>query len=311
MNKNTRLLLPSTLGLALALTSVFVAGQATAEQSKVCMSQVILPAQYQASTETVTVYEGTTNYTTTPVKMGYGERKVKVADAYVEYEIIPAVFKEVTEEIEVERERVEVETIAATYRTETKRVKVKDATMRWNPNCPAVVSANQLDVPATCLIKVPAEYTEVTREVIDQPARTVKKIIPAKTRTVTRKVLVEPAKVVRKEIPAVYASIPLARVDEPAKLVTSRTESRQQSLPSQKKVRDETFRQMPALCENAVGQDDIVVLQEKLQQRGYYEGTPDGVLGPKTRTAVTRFQEDSRLASGAITLETLQKLQLR
>lgn len=310
MKKNFRFQLSYAIGPTLALTAAF-STQALAGQSNLCMSQVILPAQYQAATEAVTVYEGTTNYTTTPVKIGHGERKVKVADAYFEYEIIPAVFKEVTEEIEVERELVEIETIPATYRTDTKRIKIREATMRWNPACPAVVSDKQMDIPGNCLLKVPAEYTEVTREVIDLPARTVKKIIPAKTQTVTRKVLVEPAKVVRKEIAAVYASIPLARVEEPAQLVTSRTESRTQNLPSQKKVRDESFRQMPALCENTVTPDDIIVLQEQLQQRGYYQGTPDGLLGPKTRTAVTRFQEDNKLASGAITLETLQKLSLR
>ncbi len=310
MNKKTCISLSQVIGLTLALAT-FTGNQALAEPAKICMSQVIVPAQYQTTTEAVTIYEGTTNYTMTPVRMGHGERRVKVADAYVEYEIIPAVFQEITEEIEVERERVEIETIATTYRTETKRIKVKDATIRWNPNCPAVVSVSQTDIPKSCLTNVPAEYTEVTRELIDQPARTVKKLIPGKTKTVTRKVMVEPAKVVRKEIPAVYASIPLARVDEPAKLVTSRTESRVQNLPSQTKVRVETFRQMPAWCESTVSSDDITLLQEKLQQGGYYEGTPDGVLGPKTRTAVTRFQEDNQLASGAITLETLQKLQLR
>lgn len=302
---------PQALRWLSLATGLLLIPPALAETSAVCMSQVIAPALYQPATEIVTVHENSTAYTTTPVKIGHGERKVKVADAYLDYEIIPAKFGEVTEMVEVERERVEIETLPATYRTETKRIKIKDATTRWNPDCPAVASASQTDIPAHCLLEVPAEYTEITREVVDLPARTVKKIIPAKTVTVTRKILLEPAQVVRKEIPAVYETIKLTRVDEPAKLVTSRTEARTQNLPIHKKVRPERVLQMPALCEDHLLQEDIVQLQQRLQQHGYYQGATDGELGSITRTALTRYQEDNQLASGAITLETLQKLQLR
>lgn len=293
------------------VATLLVANLAIADQSGICLSQVIVPAQYSAASEQVTVYEGSSTYSTTPVKLGYGERKIKVVDAYTEYEIIPASFKEVTETIEVERERVEIETLPATYRTETKRIKTRDATKRWNPACAPVLAASQESIPANCLLEVPAEYTEVTREVIDMPARTIKKIIPARTETITRKVLVEPAKVVRKEIPAVYASVKLTRVEEPPKVLTSRSESKVQNIPAEKKIHPETFRQMPALCESTAGQDEIIRLQQRLQQLGYYDAAPDGELGPRTRTAVTRYQEANHLASGAITLETLQKLQLR
>lgn len=282
-----------------------------AEEKGLCDVQVIIPAQYSPSTEAVTVYEGSTNYTTTPVKTGYGERKVKVADAYIEYEIIPAKFKDITETVEIERERVEIETLPATYRTEIKRVKIKDATKRWNPECPPVPATAETGIPANCLIDVPAQYQEVTREIVDIPARTIKKIIPARTKTVTRRIMVEPAKVVRKEIPAVYESIKLTRIEEPAKIVSNRTESRVQNIPSERKIHPEIFRQMPALCEDKLEKNEIILLQQRLQRLGYYQGKPDGVLGSKTRTADTRFQEVNHLASGAITLETLLKLQLR
>lgn len=305
------LYIPVLLATALLLPAPASAEPNPARTSSICQSQVLLPALYQSKAETVTVHEPSANYTTTPVVMGYGERKVKVADAYVEYEIIPAKFGEVTETIEVERERVEIETLPATYRTETKRIKVKEATQRWNPLCPQVLAQEGHAVPANCLPEVPAEYTEVTREVIDMPARTIKKIIPARTETVTRKVLLEPAQVVRKEIPAVYSSVKLARVEESAKVNTSQRPAKTQQLPTQQKARPERLVQMPAWCEASLEQEKILQLQQRLQQQGYYEGTPDGMLGPKTRTALTRYQEANQLASGAITLETLQKLQLQ
>jgi hypothetical protein len=279
-------------------------------QDAICASNVLAPALFRPNTEAVTVYESSTLYTTTPVQMGYGERKVKVADAYVEYDIIPAKFGEVTETIEVERERVELETLPATYRTETKRIKVKAATQRWNPDCPAVLATNN-NSAENCLLTVPAEYTTVTREVIDSPARTVKRVIPARTETITRKVLLEPAKAVRREIPAVYANVKLARVEQPAKVVTTQQPAKIQNIAVEQTVRSELVVAMPALCEASVSPATIEQLQHRLQQQGYYQGIPDGVLGPKTRTALTQYQEAHSLASGAITLETLRKLQLQ
>lgn len=294
----------------LTLSVGLITQTAAAQTDAVCQSQVLSPAQFRPSSENVIVHEPSTRYTTTPLQMGYGESKVKVADAYLEYTIIPAKFGEVTETIEVERERVEIETLPATYRTETKRLKIKEATKRWNPNCPAFL-AEQGNLPENCLLEVPAEYTNVTREVIDTPARTVKKVIPARTETITRKVLLEPAKIVRKEIPAVYTTIKIARVEQPAKITTSQQTAKTQSIPIQQTMRPERLVTMPALCEAAISPETIQRLQTSLQQRGYYPETPDGELGTKTRTALTRFQEDNNLASGAITLETLQKLQLQ
>ncbi|WML90891.1 peptidoglycan-binding domain-containing protein [Thiothrix lacustris] len=300
----------SSLLLAMTLPNTPSFAAETSTMDNTCQSQVLLPALFHPSTENITVYEASTRYSTTPVQMGYGERKVKVADAYVIYETVPATFSEVTETIEVERERVEVTTLPATYRTETKRIKVKDATQRWNPICPAVAT-NEQAVPAHCLLSVPAEYTEVTREVVDMPARTVKTIIPAPTETITRKVVVQPAKVIRKEIPAEYRMVKLAKVDQAPKVTSTQQNARAQAIPSQQTLRPERIIQRPALCEATVNPATILKLQQRLQQGGYYQGTPDGVLGPKTRAALTHFQEDNQLASGAITLEALQKLQLQ
>lgn len=190
----TLLIVQSLYSLAHATESAVPASH------KICEAQVLLPAVYRPQPKEVVVREPSTDYQVTPPELGSGEKKVKIADGYVDYAIIPPVFKEVTETVVVERERVEIVTLPPTYRTETQRVKVKEASQRWNPACPPVL-ANTGDVPTHCLIEVPAEYREVTRQAVELPARTVKKVIPARTETIARKVLVEPAKVVRKETP--------------------------------------------------------------------------------------------------------------
>lgn len=254
--------------------------------------------------------EASTSYNIQPPTLGHGEKKIKVADGYVEYEIIPAQFEEVTETVEVERERIEIVTEAATYRTETKRVKTKDASQRWNPNCPPVQAVENAPAPEHCLITVPAEYQEVTRKVITTPARTYKKVIPARMEEVTRKVMISPARIVRHEVPPRYISIPLEKVEQPAKILTEQIAEHVEDIAIQKKIRPERFLNQPALCEDALDSADIMRLQQILQGLGYYQGAVNGTMNTQIRAALTRYQEDHNLATGALTVETAQKLSL-
>jgi peptidoglycan hydrolase-like protein with peptidoglycan-binding domain len=52
-------------------------------------------------------------------------------------------------------------------------------------------------------------------------------------------------------------------------------------------------------------------LQRKLQERGHYQGSIDGVVGPQTRAALRQFQEQEGLgASGELSQETIASLGL-
>lgn len=52
-------------------------------------------------------------------------------------------------------------------------------------------------------------------------------------------------------------------------------------------------------------------VQYDLEQLGYYNGPIDGVFGPDTRTALTRYQIDHQLqVTGSLSADTLQSLGL-
>lgn len=281
---------------------------------RLCPTAVLLPAVFRDHTETVTTYEASPTYTTTPAKMDYGTQTIKVADGYTEYQVIPAKIQEITEEVEVERERVEIESIPATYRQVTKRVKIKEATQRWNPACKAFQDAIPPDtstLPSHCLIRVPAQYRDIQTHVVEMPPRTIKKIIPAKKQRITRKVVVEPAKVVATPIAPVYETVKLTRVSQSASVITTPNSSRTEAIPTHQAIRTERVVIMPALCESDVNPQEIQQIQQKLQQQGYYRGAIDGILAEQTRQAILDYQESQQLASGALTVETLQKLGLR
>lgn len=47
----------------------------------------------------------------------------------------------------------------------------------------------------------------------------------------------------------------------------------------------------------ALSRDNIIGLQKALQQRGYEPGTPDGIMGPATRSAIRQFQAANNLVA--------------
>lgn len=67
--------------------------------------------------------------------------------------------------------------------------------------------------------------------------------------------------------------------------------------------------EQPALKLGMSG-DNVLTLQKKLQELGYYQGDLDGTFGPVTFNAIINFQSDNNLITdGVAGLETLQKLQ--
>jgi len=78
-------------------------------------------------------------------------------------------------------------------------------------------------------ITVPAQYTTVKRQVIDQPATVRNVEVPAQTRTVSKQVVKTPASTTEVVIPAVYKTVTRQVVDTPAS-------SREIKVPAQYKT---------------------------------------------------------------------------
>jgi len=58
-----------------------------------------------------------------------------------------------------------------------------------------------------------------------------------------------------------------------------------------------------------IGKGDIAKAQERLNQKGYNVGTPDGIAGKKTRQAISQFQKVNGLSvTGQLDQQTLDKL---
>jgi peptidoglycan hydrolase-like protein with peptidoglycan-binding domain len=59
-----------------------------------------------------------------------------------------------------------------------------------------------------------------------------------------------------------------------------------------------------------LSRSQLLALQTELNTRGFDSGTPDGMMGPATRSAIRRYQQSVGMAAdGYPTLELLQRLQ--
>ncbi len=136
-----------------------------------------------------------------------------------------------------------------------------------------------------CLLESPAVNKKITKTVLDTPVSTKEIEIAATFKTIKVKKLVEEAKEVKTPIEAVY-----------------------KMLAKKEKVSEAHQSWERILCQTNMNKDVILKIQEALQAKEYNPGKIDGVLGRDTRVALDKYQRDNSLATGGITYETLNSL---
>jgi len=132
---------------------------------------------------------------------------------------------------------------------------------------------------------IPAKYENVTKWVVDEPARVVEVSLAPRMEDVAVEEIVRPASASPQEVPAQMREIQLKSYDGKPRMV---------------------MRQ--AVCNGDINDTLISSLQQRLYDSGYEPGPVDGKLGQKTLDAMAEFQTDSGLAVGSITFETLDTL---
>jgi hypothetical protein len=64
-----------------------------------------------------------------------------------------------------------------------------------------------------------------------------------------------------------------------------------------------------AITGENLARNDVVMIQQALRQEGLYNGTADGVWGPRTASALMQFQQQNQLgATGQLNTNTLDQL---
>ncbi len=279
-----------------------------------CWAQVVIPPRRTESKKVLTLREEATRHEITQPVLEQGVQQVVVKDAASVYKVEPPRFKPVAERVLVSEAVPKLVIEPAVYETQHESVEVESSqiTMR---DCrgagPAASKSAFQRNSVLCATEVPPRYKNVSRQVLVKPETVREEVTPAVYKTVTRMVLDQPAKVTEVPLPEVRKTMPLQTLQRPgqaqAQTVPAQTTSVQviqhEGLPFL------TWRR--TLCERDMSRDLISQLQEALSSAGMDIGKADGKMGKRTWVALQNYQQQEGLASGHLTYETLERLQLK
>jgi len=226
-----------------------------------CYARVNEPAKYETITE-----------------------QVLVSPASERVEVTPARFETVSERVLVKPATTRIETIPARFDWVDQQVLVSSARTEWrHSDCSAAGAVANATGECACLVRIPAEFTTVRKQVMISPASTRGIAIPAQYQTVQKTVMTSAASERRIAIPAKYETI-----TRQIKVSDGRT--------GWVRIGSENLNLNLAAPMCGLDSLSTLRLQRHLREAGYEPGVVDGVFSEATRNALTQYQLDHGLA---------------
>lgn len=228
------------------------------------------------------------------------EEKMLLSEASERVVVTEPKYKEIKEKILVQEAAFRLEASDAKYKMVTEKVLVTPEREEWrvtrNDDIFSILQNGQrletrVDAKTgetLCKVKVPAQYTTVSKRVLVKEPQIKRIDIPARYTTLTKRVLVQEAQTRRETIPAKYQTIKTKRMVAPSNI-----------------------QWVPVLCRTNMTVSRVKELQRSLQKRGFYEGPIDGIYGYLTTRGVSKFQKHHKMVTGGLTIETLNALGLQ
>lgn len=246
----------------------------------------ITPPVIETTRKEIIVREGGVTYRIEPPVYKRVVEKVLVRPEVRRSVVVPAVFEEREVQVEIEGPRTIVERCTSSTARRTAEAPVQMLCAREIPARTQTLKRKILVQPETTREVVePAVYKDVTRWVIETPARAVPVDIPPRTARLKVREIARPEQVEEQQIPA-----------EVKRLLTTAYEGE----PSV------VFRR--AVCDQELSPTLVRNLQHALKQAGFDPGATDGKFGQQTFRALLNYQRQHGLAQGALTYESLERL---
>ena len=177
--------------------------------------------------------------------------------------------------------------IPAKYEEVVRKVKTSDAKYVWHP------------------VSTPGEFGPKTGNVI------CKKDIPAKNKTIVRKVVKTPATFTKVSVPAKFEVKKVRKLVAESKEVRTKIPEETNKVTKRVQVANARLEWRSVLCETNMSKDIIAQVQQSLQSAGFDAGGADGVIGRQTLLAVDAYQRRKGLATGGLTMDTLESLGIK
>ena len=299
------------------------------------------PAAYEAVQEDVLVKPASKSYVVTDALFETVQTPVEIESAYDLFEVLPQRYESVLERIEVRppgtkwiRKKSDRDCLGADpddcfvwclvevpaqyqtiYRQEPIGCEGEDPAdcIRYTSVAEKTVlkPVQKVKTPATSTERTdPAEYQTITKWVLKPGTAEPVADGPGEFVTVRKKVLKTPAAVQAEIVPAEYKPITRKVVVEAASLKTESLPAEYVTIVKRRLVRKGGFPEWrEILCGEKMTGYNVRQIQQALQALGYYQGTVDGTLNARTKSALAQFQQERDLpADGNVDFETLKAL---
>ena len=180
-----------------------------------CYAKVLIPANYQTTSERIMVHAGGTAFRKTPAVYSDVKKQVLIQEESYILEPVPPVYETITEQVLIQPEQVVKTVVPATYRTETKQIMVSPSRIEWKQGRGPFEKIDEATGDILCRVEVPAIYETVEQEVISTPSASSEETIPAKYMTIERRRMKTEPSTTRKLIPAEYKTITVKELVTP------------------------------------------------------------------------------------------------
>ncbi len=280
-------------------------------QTGACYARMLQPPQYIEREASRVVKEATEKLEMRPAKTEWLEEQVVVSEAHTQLKLVPATYKWLEEKTLVLPARERQELVAeAEYEVVTEQILIAPAETVWRKGRGEIEKIDEDSGEILHRVELPAKTRDVERQVVKTPAVYRRVVEPAVYETSRKRVVDQPEHTVEVHVPAVYKTVRVQKVVEPAKVQRIAVPAVYERYSYREKVADESLVWRQIVCQRDLSEQRLKTVQKALQARGFDPGYADGILGKRTQAAVYAFQQQQGLATGRLSVETLQALQL-
>ncbi|MGK0673796.1 MAG: peptidoglycan-binding domain-containing protein [Halothiobacillaceae bacterium] len=274
-----------------------------------CWVQTVIQPKPVRQPLEIVVRDAVNDIEITPPVLEPTRKEIIVREGGVTYRIEPPVYKRVVEKVEVRPEIRRSVVVPAVFEEREVQVEVEGPrTVMQRCNAAPVVRSPETPVQMLCAREIPAKTQTIKRKILVQPETTREVVEPALYKNVTRWVIETPARAVPIEIPPRTTNLKVQEITRPEQI------EEQQIPPEIKRLLTTTYEGEPSLvlrravCDEELSPTLVRKLQQALQQAGFKPGAVDGRLGRQTLRALLEYQRQQGLAQGALTYESLEHL---
>ncbi len=274
-----------------------------------CYGRAEMPNRYEMAEVEQLVTEAYVKTLEIPAIYKMVEEVVLIKEASVEWITIPAVYEIINEQVLVKEES---KVLSEQYEEVTEEILLEEEKGKWvqelDPNC---TSPNSEDCIIMHWEKIPAKYKTETQKILKKLGGRYDRVLPPEYKMVTKRVMVTPPRIEERIIPAIYDTLIKQVLVEPAKTEQILVPAAYKTVLEKRLIEIGGHHDwIEILCPQKVSANVVRQVQQTLWGEGVFDGAIDGIMGPKTKQALQRFQLENNLPKGNLNKETMAALGL-